>query len=225
MKQLIFRSLIVVGFGASVTLMDCGSSTNLGTPSDGGLVINGDGSNIVLTPPLNHFPAGATCRSTRPPGINSDDGGKTCDPDAGTFCGCGSDSECTAGTNGRCIVNGNAGPHCTYDECASSADCTAANTSCACGDIDPSSNNVCVPSNCKVDTDCGANGYCSPSYGSCGTYGGEYGGIYCHTANDQCTNDTDCTDAGSGAVSGGPGYCAFDTEAAKWTCQYTRCAG
>ena len=77
-------------------VVNCGSSTNLETPGDGGTAGDGgpgsDGGKILLTPPLKHLPAGSTCRSTRPAGMNFDDGGKTCDPDAGTFCSCGSDS-------------------------------------------------------------------------------------------------------------------------------------
>ena len=221
--RLISKAIGVVSIGAAIGLVHCGGSTNLGTPagSDGGVL--GDGGHPILGEvPLKHLPVGATCRATRPSGSSNDDGGKLCDADAGSFCACGSDSECTDGNNGRCIVNGNAGYHCTYDECASSADCTTASTSCACGDINAGSYNVCVPSNCKVDTDCGANGYCSPSYGSCGTFGGEYGGVYCHTANDECVNDSDCT--GNGETSG-PGYCAFDTTKAAWACSYSVCAG
>lgn len=219
--RLISSGFGVLCVGAAIGLIHCGGSTtsDASNPgSDGGVVGDGGGHPPIGEVPLKHFPAGATCRSTRPAGQNNDDGGKTCDADAGAFCQCGSDSECTDGTNGRCIITGNGGPHCTYDACSTSADCTGANTSCACGDVDPSSYNVCVPSNCKVDTDCGSNGYCSPSLGSCGTYGGEYGGVYCHTANDECVNDSDCSD-------GGRGFCAFDTEAAKWSCQYTVCAG
>jgi hypothetical protein len=74
-----------------------------------------------------------------------------------------------------------------------------------------------------VDTDCGANGFCSPSYGSCGKFGGEYEGVYCHTAKDTCVNDSDCT--GGGANGDGPGLCAFDTESNAWACSYTFCAG
>jgi hypothetical protein len=185
---------------------------------DGG--VGGDGGNPLSGTPLKHFPAGATCRATRPAGTNSGLDAGSCD--AGTFCACGSDSECTGGNNGRCITDGNAGPHCTYDGCFASSDC-ATGSSCACGDIDSYSFNTCVPSNCSVDTDCGANGFCSPSYGTCGSFGGEYGGIYCHTPQDTCINDSDCT-----TINGTPnesGYCAYSTEVGAWTCSNSVCAG
>ncbi|MEO8874954.1 MAG: hypothetical protein ABI461_05140, partial [Polyangiaceae bacterium] len=166
------------------------------------------------------FPAGSTCRASRPAGSSFDDGGKACGADAGSYCACGSDAECTGGENGRCITNTNAGPHCTYDECATAGDC-ATGSSCGCGDVTSGSFNACVPSNCRVDTDCGATGFCSPTLGGCGTYGGEYAGVYCHTANDECTNDSDC----SGGGTGGRGFCGFTIESGKWTCQYTQCAG
>jgi hypothetical protein len=218
--KLISRGFGAIFFGAAFGLLHCGSSSNLGTPLDGGT--GGEGGVPLSGTPQNHFPAGTTCRATRPAGQNNDDGGKTCDADAATFCACGSDAECTDGNNGRCIINGNAGPHCSYDACFASTDC-ATGSSCACGDIDPSSYNSCVPSNCRVDTDCGANGFCSPSYGTCGKFGGEYEGVYCHTKNDTCINDSDCT--GNGSTNVGTGYCSYSTESNAWACSYTACAG
>ncbi len=47
-----------------------------------------------------------------------------------------------------------------------------------------------MPGNCRVDSDCGANGFCSPTATSDGC--GEVAGYYCHTAADSCTNDSDC---------------------------------
>jgi hypothetical protein len=78
--------------------------------------------------------------------------------------------------------------------------------------------NVCLAGNCTVDSDCGSGGYCSPSYGtSCGAYGG-VAGYFCHTAEDQCTNDNQC-------VEGGTGYCGYQPTTNQWTCIYSFCAG
>jgi hypothetical protein len=135
---------------------------------------------------------------------------------------CGSDAECSAGTNGRCIVNGNAGPHCDYDMCFTSSDC-ASGKSCGCGDLTSESANVCVPSNCSVDTDCGPEGYCSPTLDeTCGPYGGEYAGVYCHTPQDECFNDSDC---GADGASFGSSYCVYFLETGKWACHTGQCAG
>ncbi len=40
-------------------------------------------------------------------------------------------------------------------------------------------------------------------------------GYYCHTADDQCVNDTDCIATGSLQA-----YCGFDTDAGAWSCVY-----
>ena len=196
--------------GAAVALAAC-SSSNLGTPQDGGVGVEGGPGPIGV--PTLHFPSGATCRASRGPGNAST---YTC-PDAGLPGCCTADSDCTDGTNGRCTITGNGGPHCTYDECTTSTDC-ATGKSCACGDVNQYSFNVCVPSNCRTDADCGANGYCSPTLDfTCGTYGGEYTGVYCHTAQDQCTNDSDC--------GGTNGRCSYNPETSRWECATGMCAG
>ncbi len=151
--------------------------------------------------------------------------------DGGGF-GCRVDSQCTGGTNGRCMPTGMV-IMCTYDECTTDGQCSA-NQLCACGTDDGSDGrtaNLCIPSNCRVDSDCGSGGYCSPSWGtSCGALGGVVG-YYCHTAGDlcatdECTNDGDCkgTDAGGG-IGAGDGYCAWDPMSSKWTCEYSVCSG
>ena len=66
--------------------------------------------------------------------------------------------------------------------------------------------NYCTrPSNCRVDADCGANGFCSPgqSHEWCGT-------LYaCHTPNDECANDSDCA---------ADTHCDFSTAVKHWLC-------
>ena len=124
------------------------------------------------------------------------------------------DSDCAMGINGRCITSmgGPAYCYCTYDTCARDTDCPAGQT-CGCHGTPYSAGagSTCVPGNCRVDRDCGAAGYCSPTYmiGSCGGLGG----FYCHTAMDECLDDADC-------MAGGMGYqlCAYSTTTTRWQC-------
>jgi len=142
------------------------------------------------------------------------------------------DSQCTAGINGRCMGTGDI-VACTYDECAIDSQCKP-NELCLCGTSEGTGRtaNLCLPSNCRDDSDCGSGGYCSPTYDTtCGAFGGVVG-YYCHRAadlcaKDECTNDIDCKgfDAGGGVVGGGDGYCAWDTANSKWTCEYGACSG
>jgi hypothetical protein len=71
--------------------------------------------------------------------------------------------------------------------------------------------NHCVTGNCRVDGDCGAGGWCSPSYSTNGC--GSIGGYHCHTTRDLCINDTECP------KSGGPATCSYDTTLGYWQCQ------
>jgi hypothetical protein len=70
--------------------------------------------------------------------------------------------------------------------------------------------NTCVPSNCRVDSDCGPGSLCSPTLASgCGGIGG----YYCHTPSDECMTDCDCTTSDPSL------YCAYDTTRGRWSCQ------
>jgi hypothetical protein len=80
-----------------------------------------------------------------------------------------------------------------------------------------SASNVCKQGNCRTDADCGAGGYCSPTLGSCGNYGGVVG-YYCHTKRDTCVDDGDCTK--NGATD-----CRFDQVSGAWACAGSQCAG
>jgi hypothetical protein len=63
-----------------------------------------------------------------------------------------------------------------------------------------------VPANCRLDSDCGAGGYCSPSRGTCGTFQG----FYCHTPADSCVDPTvDCAGCGQNACTYSPATAAF----------------
>ncbi|MGH7285393.1 MAG: hypothetical protein ACRELY_28050, partial [Polyangiaceae bacterium] len=144
--------------------------------------------------PQNHFPTTPTCRTLRPPVMpdppDAGDGGFSSCPDPNAPC-CASDHDCVDGgagkTNGRCV-------HifyteCNWDGCVTSSDC-ASDQSCICASDDPSDMNRCAPSNCRSDADCGSGGYCSPTVSAC--FGGGVDGIYCHTPDDKCLNDSDC---------------------------------
>lgn len=132
---------------------------------------------------------------------------------------CNTDADCTAGKNGRCsmVGGGRLPPYasCVYDGCYVDADC-GTKRACHCGGA-PSSGHFCEQGNCAVDADCGVNGYCSPSLGGCGNYGGVVGN-FCHTSNDDCMNDDECMDKPGG-------YCAYSQEAQKWQCSYGHCVG
>jgi len=125
--------------------------------------------------------------------------------------GCQSDDQCTAGTQGRCLEfhGGPAICECTYDECVHDATCPSGKT-CAChGSPYAYGGNACIQGDCRVDADCGAQGFCSPSLGpmSCGLLSG----YYCHTNVDQCTDDGDCAAQGGAA-------CMFSTTSKRWEC-------
>lgn len=71
--------------------------------------------------------------------------------------------------------------------------------------------NACVPSNCRLDSDCAPCGKCRIEQ-SCGAITG----FYCETSLDECTTNADC----------GPsmGICAF--RAGRWSClRDVGCAG
>jgi hypothetical protein len=100
---------------------------------------------------------------------------------------------------------------CTYDACQHDADCKPGQA-CACHDTAKAGNggNACVAGNCRVDSDCGAGGYCSPSGDmSCVA---SVGGYYCHTPNDLCIDDADCASGGFGA------QCSYSTTHGRWEC-------
>lgn len=159
--------------------------------------------------PVNHRPSDAQCSGPAAGGDCASPG-----PPPG---GCTSDSVCTGGTNGRCINHGG-GPaadcYCTYDACVHDADCPGGQT-CAChgAPYTDSAGNTCVAGNCRIDTDCGAGGYCSPSARPA-LCGDSLAGYYCHTAGDQCVDDTDCGASGPNFAA-----CEYSTTDSRWECQ------
>jgi hypothetical protein len=72
--------------------------------------------------------------------------------------------------------------------------------------------------NCRIDTDCGEGGFCSPSTAeSCGNMSGVTG-YWCHTSKDTCKNDSDCAAQQNG-------YCSYHETIGAWACSYGICAG
>jgi hypothetical protein len=157
--------------------------------------------------------------------------------DAGVYCGffggevggdagaCQYDTDCTAGMSGRCVCNAflpvtGSVTSCSYDACQSDLDCANGSSGGVCdcregplGSGNQSAANVCLAGNCRTDADCGSGGYCSPSnVPGCGP--DWWYGYFCHTANDTCTNDTDCP--------GPNGLCA--TYGNAWHCYPSPCA-
>ena len=185
------------------------SSSNGDAAHDGSPVSTSNDSGVGRVP-LNHRPSDAQCSDARPPG--------SCTASALiTPGGCLLDSDCAAGVNGRCL-NPGGGPaadcYCSYQECMHDTDCPAGKT-CACLDAPYAGGSfTCVPGNCRVDADCGAGGYCSPS-STTGICGDSLAGYYCHTARDLCVDDSDCpATPGSPDVPG----CVYSAMDSRWEC-------
>jgi hypothetical protein len=206
-------------FGTAFWTANCGGTQVNAQGDGGGDASKADAAKGCATVPTNHRPSSIACSATRPPGINDAGASAPYDGGGGSGARCTSDSDCTSGKNPRCTPPENNGvPTCESDECSSDTDC-GKGAICECGTSTSPGRypNVCLPGNCQVDSDCGC-GYCSPSDGtSCGAYGGVVG-YYCHVAQDECTNDDECTDAGNG-------YCAFQPTTNRWSCFYSFCAG
>jgi hypothetical protein len=118
------------------------------------------------------------------------------------------------------------GDFCSYDGCFADGDCADGGV-CLCGTALATrgsdgtalrTGSLCVPARCRVDSNCGAGGFCSPTLSTfCGLRNGVQG-YECHTPNDECTTDAQCTD-------GGGGYCAFQPTLGHWACSFGFCAG
>jgi hypothetical protein len=72
------------------------------------------------------------------------------------------------------------------------------------GCTDPADSGSCWNYECNQDSDCtkGANGRCGDFFPLPSVY------YYCHTPDDTCTDDSDCTGVG----------CNFDTKKGYWAC-------
>ena len=172
--------LLTLATGAGGTMaMGGAAGTGRATSASGGITGNGgtratggvtgpDGtadsgagpdSTSATRVPTNHRPTMTSCPQERGPATS---GFGTCNCPK---CPCLQDSACTSGMNGRCT----SGPvactmGCSYDECLSDTDCTG-NVPCACrsSGSDLMLNFCASQSNCRIDADCGPDGYCSPS--------------------------------------------------------------
>jgi hypothetical protein len=111
---------------------------------------------------------------------------------------------------------------CSYDACSSDSDCSGV---CVCRETalpgvvpDPSRPTLCTGAgNCRVDSDCGSGGYCSPSAAfQCGDQQWQYDAFYCHTPMDECINDADCSLQGNA-------FCAYNPAVGHWACSTGMC--
>ncbi len=155
--------------------------------------------------PVNHRASDALCAGAPGPG--------SCSLGGGGGPTCSADGDCKSGTNGRCVENVGGGARicfCSYDTCTHDTDC-AKGKLCVChGSPYTAGGNTCTDGACRVDADCGAGGFCSP------TRGGGCGGLtgyFCHTSADTCVDDPDC--AGGGGV---PKICAYSATSKHWEC-------
>jgi hypothetical protein len=159
-----------------------------------------------------HRASAATCTAPRAPSVTHDGGFNPNNP----YATCHADAECTQGKNGRCQgVFNSAACACNYDECNADADC-ASGGACVCRTTNSIAGNYCATKgNCLTDTDCGS-GYCSPSRvgDTCNAASIAY---YCHTSDDECTNDSDCS---------APALCLVPAGQSHWQCTpYPACDG
>jgi hypothetical protein len=187
-----------------------GGAAEAGQPDAGS-----DGGICAQAVPETHRATALACSMTRP---FSPDGGDAVAAHPGE---CMTDSDCfDGGINGRCVVSSAlARLVCSYDECFTDADCADAGGVCSCRDHEALGANICVPAGCHIDSDCGACGYCSPVTGGCSPHIGVVS-YECHTAQDQCTNDSDCDQSVAGL------FCIFDpAKAAYWLCGPSDCSG
>lgn len=181
-----------------LALAGCSSSdTSSGNGTDAG--VGGSSSGV----PKQHRASAEACAPSKGSGTTCSGGG------AGE---CSSDADCKSGTNGHCAKQGGGAPlcQCFYDTCTNDSECTNGGP-CACeGNPYQFISNSCAQGNCKVDADCGAKGYCSPSEST--SCSGGLAGYFCHTAADECLDDEECADAGPAVV------CAYDSTKQHWAC-------
>lgn len=201
--------VLLVACGDSHTADDGGGGHDGGPLPDGAIADGGgtDGGACTLPVAEQHRASASACPMDRP----------MTTPDPTAMGDCATDADCTEGVNGRCVSH-RGYAFCSYDTCFADDACEGP---CLCrgegGGVGSGGANRCVSGNCQTDADCGPGNFCSPTLGDCGLYGGTVG-YYCHTCDDECTNDSECTEMGAG-------YCAYSPTVAHWICQYTQCAG
>lgn len=175
-----------------------GGSTSIATSSTGGT--SAPASTIAPREPTTHRAQASSCL-----GVNSPP-----EP-VNTGTSCKKHADCTAGVNGKC-VNGIGMAWsitwCVYDQCATDENCTAGKV-CFC--TSTSAARCLSVGNCRTDADCGTGpyAYCSASMGmDCGGIH-SVDGYHCHTPQDSCIDNSDCT---------GNQYCDFNDYEGRWKC-------
>ncbi len=191
---------------------DAGGSTTIGSP-DSGTVVTQPDAGVILTcearVPVSHRQSGASCPQGRGPGLSTQGN----DPPGS----CSGDSDCTAGKNGRCLLRGFGAVsyQCSYDACFSDSDCPGTPCDCRASASDTAPNVCGTGSGCRIDSDCGPCGFCSPSESADSFCVGADYEYFCHTSKDECVDDVDCK--------GSSGSCNYDATKAAWTCA-TQCS-
>ena len=82
-------------------------------------------------------------------------------------------------------------------------------TVCSCGAA-----NACMKGNCRVDSDCGTAGYCSPAIDVCN----RFFGYYCHTPADECSDESDCPTSDQRICTPAAATTGGDSTNTKWIC-------
>jgi hypothetical protein len=211
--------LAIVAWGCGRTGFDPGGGAASGLGGIVGAGAGAGGGACGGRVPMKHRASGSACPSDRGPGPSFDQCAAVGGAPAGP--GCQHDGECSAGgVNGRCLpVSRLFGPcttGCSYDRCLTDSDC-GDRVPCTCRPtvMDPAANVCETASNCAVDGDCGAGGYCSPSlvgqFCFCPAAMGDGcgHGYFCHTPGDKCIDDADC---------GGGQTCNYALATGTWTC-------
>ncbi|MFI5300872.1 MAG: hypothetical protein ACHREM_22550 [Polyangiales bacterium] len=100
---------------------------------------------------------------------------------------------------------------CSYDQCFADSDCPGS-VACNCrASASDTVANICgTGSGCRIDSDCGACGYCSPSYVSGEICDGAKDQFFCHTPKDECIDDSDCSKSN--------GSCNYDPTKGAFAC-------
>ena len=185
------------GAGGSATSGGVGSVFVIGGATSMGGAQGGSGHTSRV--PLNHRASATPCPVSSAPR-----------PPPPLFPTCTNDADCTYLPGGRCD-----GVQCNYD-CTSDRDCGPG--LCRCSDEPIYSLHQCTHAACRIDADCPGS-YCSPTFGTCGNYQGVVD-YRCHTPDDECTDDGDCT-----ATVGAMAYCMYEPLARHWICGNSHCAG
>jgi hypothetical protein len=202
------------GGGGAGTTGSAGTTGGAGTTGAAGT--NG-GAGMTGRVPVNHRAAATVCSPDRPAGVCAAATNPSAPPQSLL---CKEDADCGQGKNGRCLPMARViGCACSYDGCFGDGDCAQTGGPCECRPAGGTTTaaNVCKGGNCRTDEDCGAGGYCSPSFGSCGRYLGVVA-YYCHTPKDKCVDDADC--AGTAGAD-----CRYNQVMGAWMCETTQCAG